>query len=438
MMKSMKQSCLSTTVRKTLLRSCALPLLLASCAIEPPLHLHEDLDLDLPEIDLDIDVIWDYLITYEHEVYNYEDYWRYGWDEKDEKLFGPIGYNEPEVFNFYPYYTGWVPGGKHATYPNRHVVYGHTFTGQYNFGYYDFLIWNEPGETDGAQNTHIEEVGYDYVRAYTNPSMNGTQHPGKYGNAVYQPEDLFSAYEIGVSIPDPGQDFTQHGFVWDEVRGKWIKTLNTLLSPLTYIYLTQVILVNNKGRVSAVDGFANLTGMAHETNVNTHITGSAPVSVYYNTRLKKFSETNYTLSGTFPNKFATFIGATDPVTGLPVETTFTDEPVDIIGGKVLTFGMCDLNPGGFDSRATYAESVRRINEIDRSPHYIEIPLQFFNGQRAVYSFDVTDQVRTLFKGGVLTVVIDVKHLKIPDPPGPDSGFDANVKDWEHETHEIPM
>lgn len=421
------------------LATCAIgTLLLTACAIEPPLHLHEDLDLELPEIDLDIDVLWDYVISYEQEVYNYEEHWLYGWDAKDEEIFGEIGYDEPNLFNFYRYYTGWTPKGKHETYPLRDMIYGHVFTGQYNFGYYDFLIWNEVGETDGAQNTHFEEVGYDYVRAYTNPSMSSTQHPGKFSTAVNQPENIFSAYETGVSIPDPGQDYSQHGFVWDEARAKWVKTLHAQLTPVTYIYLTQVILVNNKGRVTAVDGYANLTGMAYETNINNHVTGPDPVSVYYNNRFKKNTDTGRTLSGTFPQPLSTFIGPTDPVTKLPITTTYTDEPVDIIGGKVLTFGMCDLNPGGFDSRSNHAESVRRINEIDRSPHYIEVPLQFFNGQRAVYSFDVTDQVRTLFKGGVLTVVIDVRYLPIPDPPGPDSGFDANVKDWDHEIHEIEM
>lgn len=412
--------------------------LFASCAIEPPLHLHEDIDLELPAVDLNIEVLWDYIISYDDKVYNYKDQWIYGWDDKDTQIFGPIGYREPHVFNFYPYYTGWTPGGKHETYPLRHIVYGNYYTSQYNYGYYDFLVWNEVDETDGAQNTHFEEVGYDYVRAYTTPSMNATQHAGKFANAVNQPEDLFSAYDKGISIPDPGEDYAAHGFVWDEERQRWVKSFRSVLTPATYIYLTQIVLVNNRGRVTAVEGYANLTGMAYDTNVNTHVTGTDPVSVYYNNRMKKFSDTGITLSGTFPNRLSTFIGPTDSVTKKAVETTYTDEPVDVIGGKLLTFGMCDLNPGSFSARATYAESYRRINDIDQSPHYIEVPLQFYNGQRAVYSFDVTDQVRTLFKGGVLTVVIDVAHLPIPDSGGPNSSFDAEVEEMHQEVHEFEM
>lgn len=421
------------------LATCAIgTLLLTACAIEPPLHLHEDLDLALPEIDLDIDVLWDYLISYDYEIYDYHNHWLYGWDDTDQQLFGDIGYHEPTAFNFYRYYTGWTAKGTHTHAPIKDLVYGRSFTGQYNYGYYDFLIFNEPGETDGAQNTHLEEVGNEYVRAFTNPSMNSTQHYGRVANAVNQPEELFSAYDTGIAVPDPRDNYELYGYVWHPERGKWVKTFASTLTPVTYIYLTQIILVNNKGRIDAIEGSANLTGMAYETNVNTHVTGTEPISVYYHNRLKRHSQTGTTLSGTFPNRFATFIGPTDSLTNKVIPTTYNAAPVDIIGGKVLTFGMCGLDPGAFDTRASYAESIQRIEEIDPSLHYIEVAFLFNNGQRQVYSFDVTDQVRTLFKGGVLTVVIDVDHLPIPDGPTTGSGFDATVEDWEQETHEIEM
>lgn len=411
------------------------------CSIEPPLHLHDDLTIDwddLPEIDLDIDVMWDYKISYDYD-YDWRDYWIYGWDGQDVYQFGQIGYTEPTVFNIHRYYTGWTPKGPHNTAPLRDQVAGNTFTGKYNFGYYDLLIWNEPDETDGAQNTHIESVGYDYVRAYTNATMYSCLHPSHYSKQAFnQPESLFSAYDTGVSIPDPGSNYTEHGFVWDDKRNRWVKTLNATLLPVTYIYLVQIVLVNNKGRVTAIDGNANLTGMAHDVNLNSRITSSDAVGVYYLNRLKKNSEHHLALSGTFPSKFATYIGETDTVTGEAKPVSYDHEPVDVIGGKVMTFGICGLDPATFNSRSTYAESVRRINELDIAPHYIEIGFQFFNGQSQTYSFDVTDQVRNLYKGGVITVVIDVAHLPYPDPPGPNSGFDASVQDFEQELHEFDM
>lgn len=421
----------------------SLSFLVSSCAIEPPLHLHEDITFnwdDAPLIDLNIDVIWDYKVDYDYD-YNWQDYWIYGWDETDMTQFGPIGYTEPHTFNIYRYYTNWTPKGKHLTAPYRSQINGNVFTAQYMYGYYDLLVWNEPDETDGAQNTRIEEVGYDYVRAYTGPTMYSTLHPSPFSKSAYnQPEALFSAYEQAIEIPDPGSDYSQHGFIWDVERDRWVKTLNTTLLPVTYIYLVQVVLVNNKGRVTAIDGNANLTGMAHDVNMNSRITGTNSIADYYLMRLKKNRDHHIALSGSYPNKFATYIGKTNPSTGAAVPVTYTDEPVDVIGGKVMTFGICGLDPVSFSSRSTsaYAESVKRINELDIAPHYIELPFQFFNGESRTYSFDVTDQVRNLYKGGVITIVIDVEYLSIPEPPGPNSGFNAEVKDMEQELHEFDM
>lgn len=421
----------------------SLAFLASSCAIEPPLHLHEDFEFswdDAPAIDLDIDVLWEYQIDYDYD-YNWRDYWIYGWDQTDVYQFGEIGYPEPNVFNIYRYYTNWTPKGKHVAAPYRNQVVGNKFTGQYMYGYYDILVFNEPDETDGAQNTRLEEVGYDYVRAFTGPTMYSTLHPSPYSRAAFnQPEALFTAYDQGVIIPDPGDDYAAHGFTWDPERDRWVKKLNTTLLPATYIYLVQIVLVNNKGRVSAIDGNANLTGMALDVNLNSRITGNNYIADYYKMRLKKNQDHHLALSGTFPNKFSTYIGEEDPSTHNLVPVTYTDEPVDVIGGKVMTFGICGLDPASFSSRSTsaYAESVRRINELDKVQHFIEIPLQFFNGESRTYSFDVTDQVRNLYKGGVITVVIDVAYLPIPEPPGPNSGFDATVEDMKQELHEIEM
>lgn len=426
--------------------ACAtLALLTASCAIEPPLHLHDDITFDwddAPEIDLDIDVMWDYKIDYEYE-YNWKNYWIYGWDQTDIYEFGEIGYPEPSdaIFNIYRYYTGWTQNGPHNSAPIRNQIKGNTFTGQYMYGYLDMLIYNEPDETDGAQNTRIEEVGYDYVRAYTGPTMYSTLHPSNFSKYAYnQPEALFSAYEKGIAIPDPGDNYADYGFIWDEGRNRWIKHLNATLLPVTYIYLVQVVLVNNKGRVTAIDGNANLTGMAYDVNLCSRITGTNAVADYYLMKMKKNKDYGISLDGTYPNKFATYIGEKDPVTGETKSVTYTNEPVDVIGGKVMTFGICGLDPVSFSSRSSvaYAESVRRISELDIAQHFVELPMQFFNGESRTYSFDVTDQVRMLYKGGVITIVIDVAHLPIPDPPGPNSGFDATVEDMKQEMHEIEM
>lgn len=391
--------------------------LLTSCAIEPPLHLHEDIDVPLPIIDLELHTLWDYDLYYDGEYYDWQAYWLYGWDKEDTRLWGDIGYKEPHIFNIRRYYNGWHPGAQHSSVLADQVE-GTTFTGEYNFGFYDLLVYNEVEETDGAQNIHVDESNLDNTIAYTNQTMHSSpHHTPKYTNSVNQPEGLFSVYQRDIEIPDPSEDYTNHGFYWDEERKRWVKELTATLEPVTYIYLTQFILVNNHGRVAGVDGSADLSGMSHDVNLNTRINGVDPVSVYYGVRMKDFAHYGLRFTGSTQSDLITYI------TDNPV-AEYIDEPVDVIGGKVTTFGMCTLDPASFPSRANYAESVKRIEELDPSLHYLDVNIVFNNGINKTFSFDVTKQVRRLYKGGVLTVVIDVDKIYTTNNNG--TGFNAEV------------
>ena len=64
-------------------------------------------------------------------------------------------------------------------------------------------------------------------------------------------------------------------------------------------------------------------------------------------------------------------------------------------------------------------------------------MQFNNGLDSTFVFDVTDQVRHRYKGGVLTVELDMDSISIPRRPG-GSAFDAVVEDYEEVTHEFEM
>lgn len=75
---------------------------------------------------------------------------------------------------------------------------------------------------------------------------------------------------------------------------------------------------------------------------------------------------------------------------------------------------------------------------DGQRHYMDVNMQFNNGIDSTFVFDVTDQVRKRYKGGVLTVELDADTIKIPRRKG-GSGFDAVVKDFEDGgTHEFEM
>lgn len=182
------------------------------------------------------------------------------------------------------------------------------------------------------------------------------------------------------------------------------------LQPVTYIYLPQIILHHNNRShriVTAIDGNANLSGMSRSVNLNTGVTGSDAITVNYNMRMK-FDR---------PGR--------------------NNEIVDIIGGKVMTFGITNLNPHKLSTRA-YAESLDKVFIADKgNRHYLDVTMQFYNGKDSTLIFDVTNQVRRLFRGGVITVELDMDTVPVPKRAG-GSGFDAVVKDFEEKQWEFDM
>ena len=363
------------------------------CTREPLLHLFDggDVTIDLPVVDLELDAYWDYMDY--GIVYDWRVDWYYGWDVVDEQIFGQIGYTEPNTFNLRRYYTGTEPFGEH-TRVLANTIKGSSFHGQYAWGYWDLLVWNNIEAIDNVQSLNFDETStLEYVTAYTNMTMHSSRYNApKYTRAFYEPEALFSAYEQGISI-----NRELEGFVYDPERNMYIKKLDMVLMPITYIYLTQVILHNNRHKIVGVDGSGIFTGVARTMNVNTGVSGSDPISIYYNTRFK----TDCDMKG---------------------------EPVDIVGGRLLTFGICDQDANG----------IKSLEEVkDEYSHYLDVTMHFNNGNDSTFVFDVTDQVRKRWKGGVITVELDMDTVRIPSRNG-GSAFDAVVKDFEEETHEFGL
>ena len=375
--------------------------LLLCCIPEPPLHLFDgsDVTIELPMVELELDAYWDYKfydnifeVTYD-SVINWRDEWYYGWDEIDQQIFGEIGYSRPEAYALRRYFTGTEPFAPHTS-VLVNTVNGNSFQGTFNWGFWDILVWNDIRTPDGVQSLVFDEgTSLDYVLAYTNPSMVASRYEApRYDRAYYEPEELFSAYEQGIEI-----DRSLKGFEYDPLTGIYIKRLNMSLEPITYIYLTQVILHHNRGKIVGVDGTGQLTGMARGTNLNTGVAAEDYISVYFNTRFK-------------PN------------------CDKLGEVVDIVGGRLLTFGIGGQNGNRIKDRKDVKDKVN---------HYLDVTMLFNNGMDSTFVFDVTEKVRRRWKGGVITVELDMDTISIPSRSG-GSAFDAVVKDFEEETYEFGL
>lgn len=375
-----------------------IPMVLAlmSCEREPVLYLHHDnqVNFDFAVIELSLDVYWDYNIGF-NTSYDWRTDWYYGWDDEDNRIFGHLGYVMPTAFNLRRYYMG-ESGQDHHTQVESYHIEGHSYTGEFRYGYWDLLAWNEIGQQ--VQSVVIDETSsLDSVTASTNQTMNQVRYNPRYTHSFNQPEELFAGYEQNLNI-----DKNLEGFTYDSVRNVYVKQLNLQLEPRSYIYLTQIILHHNHGRVTGTSGISNLSGMARSTNLNTGVAGSDPVTVSYDVRMKR-------------------------------DVTVKGEQVDIIGGRLVTFGLCGLNPNAISTRG----NGQPTRASDRKRHLLDVDMQFNNGTDSTLVFDVTEQIARRFRGGVITIDLDMDTVPIPHRSG-GSAFDAVVDDYDEEIHVIEM
>ena len=367
---------------------------LMSCSPEPPLHLFESKPVENKILfaELELDTYWDYELEFGVK-YDWRAEWYYGWDEIDERIFGPIGYTLPNRFNIRRYFTGDVPYSPHTKVLQDNIV-GTTYQGEFSWGFWDMLVYNDVEIRDGVQSIVIDETStLDSVTVSTNQTMKARRYEqSPYQHSFYEPEELFAAYEQAIEI-----NRNLDGFEYDSLRNVWVKRMNMVLRPITYIYLTQVIIHHNRNKIVGVDGSANITGFARSSTLNTGRAGSDNITVNYNTRWKPGCDMD-------------------------------GETVDIAGGRLMTFGICEQR----------SNAIKNVGEVrDKHRHYMDLALQFNNGIDSTFVFDVTEQVQRRYKGGVLTVELDMDTIAVPSRTG-GSAFYAVVKDYEEVTHEFEM
>lgn len=388
-----------------LIMNCAV---VTSC-IEPPLKLPaEEVIVDMPTVITDIEVVWNLDIDWQTS-------WHYGWDAEDERLWGNIEYPIPTNYEVRRYYLGDVPSVPHTN-VEGFTIYSNRFRRSYQFGYYDLLLWSNIDSDDGTQVVTIDETNINEVKAATTATRGLTRFPNsvapddgdasdeetrsKAVTGLYnQPEIFYSTFPRDIFISRNKEDYDYY----DEEEKCWVKQINCELTPLVYIYLVQVILVNNNGVVTGTSGNASMSAFTASTNVNTGHTYDNPAMVYFNTRYKP-------------------------------DMTYEGRPADIIGGKLTTYGLCDME--------SYIDSPDHIYNGSRTdlPNYLLVDLQFSNGAEKTMQFDVTDQCREQAHGGIITVVIDCGTIEVPDKPESGSGslFVPTIDDYDEVIYDIPL
>ena len=371
----------------------AVAICMADSCIEPPLHLPgQGLDMLLPKIETQLSIIWDNNISLDEN-------WYYGWDEKDDSIWGNIGYTTPSSYEVHRYYKGENPTPIHLN-DDAFSIRTNRFRRYFLFGYYDMLFYSDIDSKDGTQVVVMNET-IDSVTATTTGTRglsrsilsrtrgSDADTTGALG-LLNQPEIFYGAYPENIYISSDLNDYE-----YDPVEDIYIKRIETKLRPLVYIYLVQFVLYNNEdGRIKGVNGNAAFSSMASSTNVNTGHTGNKPAVVYFNTRMKK-------------------------------DLMVKGRKSDVIGAKLTTFGLCDNEP--YTRAGAMYDGTRTSLK-----NYLYFDLIWNNNGIMTYEFDVTDQCRSQAHGGILTVWIDCSQLTPPDPGPANTGslFIPTVEDYD--------
>lgn len=356
---------------------------MAGCTIEPILHLRKAVRAQVavtPKIN--VDVMWQI---------NWAANWTFNWNVA---TLGPVGYTIPTSMRMHVFTQG--PDGD----PVAHVV--HNFVGdeaqlEVFVGTHDLLFHNN----DSEALLFKQESDFAHVHSYTRKVANGIKASTRILTVAQKlaatkadddeqvetlldepvnltPDGLFSLYDKDQVITDNLDDY-------ELVGNKYILRIEGELNPSTYIYLFQLKLVNNDGRVIGSAGGAALTGMAQGVDLMTRETWTETASYLMD--------------------------------------VYMDKEQDMLGAKVYTFGVPGCNP--YDAASVAAAPA--------GEHYLVLNVSYVNGSYRNISIPVTDDIRSLPTGGVITLELDVNDFPPDESAGGSGGFEALIGDWDEET-----
>ena len=355
----------------------------AGCTIEPILHLRKAIKTKVELVtSVNVDVMWQV---------NWQANWNFNWNVT---TLGPVGYTVPASMRMHVFTQG--PDGE----PVSHYV--HNFVGEQAqtevfIGTHNLLFHNN--DSEALLFRQDEELGD--VHSYTRQLAKGLKASTRILTVAQKaatkaddepqkdtillnepvnltPDGLFSLYDKNQVITDNLDDY-------EFEDGKYILKIEGSLDPHTFIYLFQIKLTNNASRVIGSAGGAALTGMAQGVDLMT--------------------------------------GEAWEQTASYLTDVYIDKEQDMLGARVMTFGIPGCNP--------YDEAS--VASVTEGEHYLVLNVSYVNGSFRNISIPVTEQIRALPTGGVITLELDVDDFPPDESAGGSGGFEALIGDWDEQT-----
>lgn len=343
------------------------------------------LDVDVSVYDIQLDLLWG--IDWKAE-------WQYLWDES---LYGPIGYTEPSGVRANVYAINDLD--ERVRYTTRNLPKGGGRVSLTTKASYDMMFYNN--DTEYILFSTDDNATYYYATTRGNTKAAYTRAYDHYN----QPDQLFGAYLHDLYVSEDPEDYTIE--TDDEGNYIYVYKVNASLTPLTYIYLYQVMLLNNEDQAGQrITGAEGITASALSGGVDlfTRITDSTQLVSITQEDIKPMQE--------------------DRELRLP---DGTETVGDIFAARMMTWGLPGINP--------LEELKGRRTILPQDSIYMGIGLRLRNGNVYPIQYNVTEQMLQRPAGGVITLVIDAAEIPdsiIGEKPKPGGGFDASVKNWENE------
>ena len=372
--------------RRLIAALCLLPVL-GGCEIEPHLHLRKVVDTKVVlQTSVTANVMWQA---------DWQVQWQYAWQPE---LHGEVGYGMPQSMRLHIYTLG-VDGNpkSHNTF-NFHGTQGQVdiFEGIHNLLFHNtdsevLSFYSDDNDWNVEATTRVVSRGLKPSSPVRTMEQKASSTKSDFDEVdvpvALMPDELFSLY-------DPNRRITDNLDDYELIDGKYVLRIRGDLHPSTFIYLFQVKLLNNLDRVTRSEG-AVLTGMSRSVNLCTGMTSDekvgVPADVYINQNA-------------------------DP---------------DMLGCRVLCFGIPGCDP--YDGASVAAAPEGR--------HWFVLNVCFATGKYKNIRVDVTDKIRALPLGGVISLEVDVGDFppEEVDPPIQNGGgFLPLIGEWDEEIGETTI
>ncbi len=343
------------------------------------------LNIDVSVYNIQLDLLWG--VEWKTE-------WQYLWDES---LYGPIGYSEPSGVRANVYSVNKESGRTRYTTRNFGSEGGRVSLATRQT--YDMVFYNN--DTEYILFSTNEANEYYFATTRSNARAAYTRAYAHYN----QPDQLFGTFMSDLYVTEDPDAYELHY----DTNGMpyYVFDVKASLNPYTFIYLCQVIMVNNDDdagkRITGCQG-VSFNGLAGGVDLFTRITDSTNL----------VSITQEETLPIQPDRRLTLPDGTETVG-------------DILAARLLTWGMPGIDP---------LKNLPTRTEVSlENPVHAGIGLTLRNGTVYTIERDITEQIKKRPAGGVITIVVDAAEIPddvIGEKPQPGGGFDASVENWENE------